>query len=83
MFQYRLVAVPPGDERPYDAAEWRGALVIVQRGAIELLGARGDSRTFTRGDLLWLADVPLRALGNPGLEPAVLLAVARGNTLPL
>jgi hypothetical protein len=83
MFAVRVVAVPPGGERAYDAAEWHDALVLVRSGEIELRGVSGASRSFTRGDALWLHDVPLRALGNPGEVPAVLVAVSRANTLPV
>jgi hypothetical protein len=83
MFAVGVVAVAPGAERPFVAAEWTDALVIVERGVIELCGAGGTRRRFARGDLLWLSGVPLRALHNPGGEPAVLLAVARTNTLPV
>ena len=68
MFDVRMVALAPGGERPYDAAEWRDALVLVEQGCIELLGAAGGRRTFERGALLWLDGVPLRALANPGDE---------------
>ena len=81
MFTVRVVAVGPGEEHPYDEAEWRDAIVLVQHGEIELRGVSGASRSFGRGDLIWLEGVPLRALHNPGTEPAVLLAVARANTL--
>jgi Cupin domain len=77
MFEVRVVRVPPGGDRPYDAAEWEDAIVLVQRGAIELRGVSGAARSFARGDLIWLEDVPLRALHNPGREPAVLVAVSR------
>jgi hypothetical protein len=80
MLAVRVVAVAPGGERAYEAGEWSGALVIVDRGEIELCGAGGTRRRFARGALIWLDDVPLRALHNPGGEPAVLLAVSR--TLP-
>ena len=73
----RVVAVAPGDERPYDEDEWRDALVLVRSGEIELRGVSGASRSFGRGDLLYLEGVPLRALHNPGTEPAVLVAVSR------
>ena len=83
MFALRIVALEPGDERAYVEAEWRDALVMVGRGEIELRGAGGSRRRFARGDLLWLDGVPLRALHNPGGEPAVLLAFSRANTLPV
>ena len=76
-FAVRVVAVPPGGDRPYDAAEWHDALVLVQHGEIELRGVSGATRSFGRGALLWLDGVPLRVLHNPGAEPAVLLAVSR------
>jgi hypothetical protein len=81
MFTMRVVAVGPGEEHLYDAAEWRDAIVLVQHGEVELRGVSGASSSFGRGDLIWLEGVPLRGLHNPGTEPAVLLAVARANTL--
>jgi hypothetical protein len=81
MYAVRVVEVAAGEQRVYDEAEWRDAIVFVQRGEIELRGVSGASRSFGRGDLLWLERVPLRALHNPGIEPAVLLAIARANTL--
>jgi hypothetical protein len=79
----RVVTVGPGEERAYDEAEWHGAIVLVQRGGIELRGVSGASRSLGSGALLWLERVPLAALHNPGAEPAVLLAIARANTLPV
>lgn len=73
----RVVAVAPGVDRPYDEDEWRDALVLVRSGEIELRGVSGASRSFGRGDLIWLEGVPLRVLHNPGSEPAVLVAVSR------
>ena len=73
----RVVAVAPGDDRPYDEDEWRDALVVVRSGAIELLGVSGTVCAFGAGDVLYLEGVPLRALRNPGAEPAVLVAVSR------
>ena len=76
-FEVRLVAVAPGRTRDYDEADWRDALVTVERGAIELEGISGSRQTFERGAVLWLAGLPLRALHNRGPEPAVIVAVAR------
>jgi hypothetical protein len=73
----RVVEVAPGADRPYDAAEWEDALVYVRAGRIELHGVSGATRAFRTGDLLYLQGVPLRALHNPGEEPAVLVAVSR------
>jgi len=76
-FVLRVVVVGPGDTRPYDAGEWRAALVVVEWGAIVLEPHEGDAYRFQRGDVLWLQRLALRALRNPGSEPAVLAAVAR------
>jgi hypothetical protein len=81
MFTVRAVALAPGDERAFDESEWRDALVVVQCGEVELRGVGGTRRRFARGAMLWLDGVPLRALHNPGDEPAVLRAVSR--TLPV
>jgi quercetin dioxygenase-like cupin family protein len=76
-FEVRIVTVPPGGELGFHDAEWRGAIVAVEGGRIELASASGASRFFDRGDLLWLDGLPLRALRNPGREPTVLVAVSR------
>jgi hypothetical protein len=76
-FERHRVALPPGGERPYDSSEWDDALVIVTGGVIELEGLSGRRWTFPRGAMLWLTDLPVRALHNPGEEPAELTAVSR------
>ena len=76
-FAVRRVAVAPGRERPYVEAEWRGALVVLARGRIELEGLSGARRSFAPGAALWLDGLPLRALRNHGREPAVMIAFTR------
>lgn len=78
---FRTLAVPvaPGCERAYDDADWRDALVVVERGEIELESLDGEAWRFARGDILWLTGLPLRALCNRGREPALLIAVSRGD----
>jgi hypothetical protein len=77
MFDVRVLELPPGGERPYDGAEWAGALVIVDRGEIELDCVDGDRPRFAGGAVLWLAGLPVRELRNPGAVPAVIVAVRR------
>jgi hypothetical protein len=74
---FRVVAVAPGVDHPYDEAEWHDALVLVRSGEIELHSVSGAACSFGCGDLLYLQGVPLRLLHNPGSEPAVLVAVSR------
>jgi hypothetical protein len=76
-FELRTIVVPAGGERPYDGTEWRGALVVVERGEIELQARSGGCRRFARGEVLWMTGLPLRALRNRGREPAVLVAITR------
>jgi quercetin dioxygenase-like cupin family protein len=76
-FDIRRVAIGPGCERPYDAAEWEDALVFVEHGEIELESSAAGSRRFGPGDVLCLAGLSLRALRNPGPDQALLVAVSR------
>ena len=79
-FAARRVVVAPGVARPYEEAEWVDAVVVVERGEIELECTRGGRRRFRAGDVLWLVGLPLRALHCCGNCPAVLLAVSREGT---
>ena len=76
-FDVRRIVVAPGTDRPYDEAEWKDALVVVESGGVELECASGTCRRFARGDVLWLIGLPLRALHNRGHVPTVLVAVSR------
>lgn len=78
----RTVVVEPGRSRPHRDAEWRGALVVVERGIIELVGLAGVRRRIGPGGVLWLAGLGLRALHNHGPEPAVLSALTRVGPRP-
>jgi hypothetical protein len=76
-FERRVVVVAPGRPRPYDAAEWRDAIVVVERGEIEVEGRAGGRARFGAGAVVWLEGLPLRALHSRGGEPVVLVAVSR------
>jgi hypothetical protein len=75
--ELRVVALAPGHRLAYDGAEWRDAVVVVERGEIELECLGGSRRRFGHGDVLCLDGLPLRALHNRGREPVVLAAVSR------
>jgi hypothetical protein len=77
LFDVRTVDIAPAAMRAYDAGEWRDALVVVERGEVELESLHGSLRSFGRGSILWLADLPLRALHNRGPDHALLVAVTR------
>jgi quercetin dioxygenase-like cupin family protein len=76
-FRRRGVVVEPGGEVPYDASAWEDAIVLVERGEIELECVSGGRERFAEGALLCLACVQLRTLRNRGDEAVVLVAVAR------
>ena len=76
-FDRRLIRLPEGCERPYEESEWDDELVIVVCGTLELEGLSGRRWRFSRGAILWLTDLPLRTLHNPGAETAILMAVSR------
>jgi hypothetical protein len=76
-FERRTLTIAPGTARPAAAADWPDAIVLVSRGAVELVCAGGTTRRFASGDLIWLRDLPLRSLRNHGPGDAVLVAVAR------
>ncbi|QYG91923.1 hypothetical protein HC251_05360 [Iamia sp. SCSIO 61187] len=76
-FAHRVVILAPGEARPYVAAEWTDALVVVADGAVELEGLGGERRRLARGAVLWLVGLPLRAVRNESHHPAVIVAVSR------
>jgi quercetin dioxygenase-like cupin family protein len=76
-FEYRAVTIDAGGDRIYHRLEWRDALILVTRGEIELECRDGSSQRLARGDVFWLAGLPLRRIHNCGSEPARLLAVRR------
>jgi hypothetical protein len=76
-FEHRVIVLNPGGEHPYDEDEWRDALVVVERGSVELESRSGVCRPFLCGDVLWLTGLPLRLLRNRDAEPAVLSVISR------
>jgi hypothetical protein len=81
-FGRRAVTIDSGRARLYDAAEWRDALVVLERGEIHIECRAGRFRPFGPGAVLCLTGLPLRALHNRGADPAVLVAVWRTGDEP-
>lgn len=81
-FARRAHAIAPGDERAADAAGWGDAVVVVERGQIELTRRGGTRARFGRGDVVWVAAGSLRALRNPGRGRALHLAGVRSAEFP-
>ena len=71
-----VVVLPAGELTPFRADDWRGALVIVQRGSLQVRCSSGRTAAFERGNVVYLQDVPLSAMGAAD-EDVVLLVVRR------
>ena len=78
----RQGAIPPGSELLNIDDRWRDALVVVERGEIELVCRGGTRRWFSSGDVLCLADLALRSLRNRGPDPVLLSAVSLRRSVP-
>jgi hypothetical protein len=76
-FVRRRVVLDLAARRSFEEREWDDALVIVERGEVDLECANGGRLRFVAGDILWLTGLPVRSLRNPGVEPAVLVAISR------
>ena len=76
-FVHRVVTIPAGCARPYEAEEWRDAIVVVDRGEVELEALDGERQRFVAGALVWLDGVLLRWIRSGPEEAAILVAVCR------
>ncbi len=76
-FRRRTVTIRPQDTVPYVARDWHDALVVIERGEVDLCCVRGGRRRFGKGAILFLEGLALKALHNPGLEDVVLTALSR------
>jgi quercetin dioxygenase-like cupin family protein len=76
-FRLRGVTLAPGASRRFRAEDWADALVVVERGEVELECRAGVRRRFGAGAVMWLQGMDLHALHNPGGEATVLSAVSR------
>jgi len=78
-FRRTVTVLQPATSRPYNETEWRDALVVVEKGEMEVECLAGGRRAFREGDVLFLSGLSLRAMHNRGAEPAVLVAVSRAR----
>jgi Bacteriocin-protection, YdeI or OmpD-Associated/Domain of unknown function (DUF1905) len=76
-FERWRLRLQPGVRRPTSGAEWAGAIVLVERGDLDVECAAGGMEHFRTGDLLALGWLPLRTLHNRGTVPVELVAVRR------
>ena len=76
-FTRRVVVIGPSEAMPIVEADWRDALVVVERGEIEVECSAGGRRCFSSGSVLWFEGLGLRTVHNTGSEPVTLAAVSR------
>jgi hypothetical protein len=76
-FERREIVVERGCVLLYDKVEWRDALIVVESGEVEVESLSGACLRLERGAVLWLADLPVKALRNSGKGSAVLTSVRR------
>jgi quercetin dioxygenase-like cupin family protein len=81
-YQIRRLIISSGAERAFCSEEWADALVVVEKGTLELESLKGERIRFVAGDILCLARVPVRMLRNPGAHPVVVSATSRRVTRP-
>ncbi len=76
--EVRLLAIDQA--RPFDATEWRDALVVVESGNLEIELTAGTAVRFSAGAVLFLTRLEPRGLRN-GSHGAALLSVARRRSI--
>jgi hypothetical protein len=76
-FRRRVVRLEPGCELAFDRDQWVDAIVLVERGEIELECPAGVCRRYGCGAMIPIALLPLHVLRNAGAGPLVLVAVSR------
>lgn len=67
----------PDDWHALAEAQWRGALVLLERGDVELHRRCGAVLLFRQGAVLCFDGTGVRALHNPGPDPTVLAGYSR------
>jgi hypothetical protein len=78
-FVVRHVAIAAGTELAFTPADWRDAIVVVERGPLEVECPDGNRTTFETGAMLCLDSLSIGTLRNRGSEPVQLFALSRAR----
>lgn len=81
-FRRRTITLQPCEDIDFVRPDWADAVVVVERGTLEVECRTGGRATFRTGDVLAFADLPLRRLRNAGATPLVLSALSRRSPVP-
>lgn len=76
-FAQQRVVIGHAAAHPYEARDWSEALVVVERGVLELEWSSGARVCFEPGDTLCLSGLGLRGLRGAGGGPTVLVVLSR------
>ncbi|SHL03118.1 hypothetical protein SAMN05443637_116144 [Pseudonocardia thermophila] len=76
-FRRHELRLAPGERRGLAEAQWRGVLVLLEHGSVELHCAQGTVLTLRQGAVFCFDGTGVRALHNPGPGPAVLVGWSR------
>jgi hypothetical protein len=76
-FSRRVLRVAPGLELGLEPGCLPNALVVVERGELELECRAGACRRFGRGSMIPIALLPVSCLRSVGPDPLTLVAVSR------
>jgi len=76
-FRLSTVILQPGDAVEWQPSEWANALIVVERGELEVELRSGTRAWFREGAILVLAGLSVRQVRNRGGEPLVLSALSR------
>jgi hypothetical protein len=76
-FSQRVLRVASGFELNLETACLHKAIVLVERGELEVECRAGARRRFGCGSMIAIAGVPIAHLRSVGADPLVLLAVSR------
>jgi hypothetical protein len=79
-FSRRVLRVEPGLELDFEASGLFDAIMVVERGEVELECRSGTRRRFGRGSMIQIARLPIAHLRCVGPGPLVLVAVSRAST---
>ena len=77
--ELRVVVLPATCRHPYEAEYWRGALVVVEYGSIELELHSGRRVCWPQGYIGMFYRLSLRSVYNGGDRTAVITGVSRSQ----
>jgi len=76
-FRLSRVILQPRETLEWRAADWADALIVVERGELEVELRSGTRAWFGEGAILVLAGLSVRRLRNSGRVPLVVSALSR------